>query len=38
MVVSHQVVNEWLQTISLSLGIIIGLVTLASIAIKSRRR
>lgn len=35
-VVSHQAINEWLQTVSLALGIIVGLVTLASILIKNK--
>ena len=35
-VVSHQAINEWLQTISLVLGIAVGLITLASIRFKKK--
>ena len=35
-VVSHQSINEWLQTISLVIGILVGLITIASILVKKK--
>jgi hypothetical protein len=35
--VSHQVVNMWLQTASLSIGLLVGILTLLSL-IKKRKK
>lgn len=35
--VSHQVINEYLQTVSLVLGILVGVATLISMAFKKRK-